>query len=127
MAPKDRKYTKSHEWIKVDGDHAIVGITEHAQEELGDITFVELPEVGESVEQGEECAEIESVKAASEIFAPVSGTIAEVNEELEDTPETVNSSPFEKGWIFKLKEFDEKQLDELLDAAAYEKVMEDEE
>lgn len=127
MAPKDRKYTKSHEWIKIDGDHAVVGITDHAQEELGDITFVELPEVDENVEQGEECAEIESVKAASEIFAPVSGTIAAVNEELEDTPETVNNSPFEKGWIFKLKEFDEKQLDELLDASAYEKVVEDEE
>ena len=127
MASDDRKYTKSHEWVKIEGDLAVVGITDHAQEELGDITFVELPEVDESVTRGDECAEIESVKAASEIFAPVDGVVAEVNEDLEDAPETVNQSPFDKGWIFKLKEFSPEQVDGLLDAAAYKKVLEKEE
>lgn len=125
MTPNDRKYTKSHEWIRVDGDMAVVGITDHAQEELGDITFVELPEVDDEVSRGDDCAEIESVKAASEIFAPLSGVIAEVNEDLEDNPETVNQSPYDKGWIFKIKEYDKGQLEELLDAAAYEKVVEE--
>ena len=125
MTPNDRKYTKSHEWIKVDGDMAVVGITDHAQEELGDITFVELPEVDDEVSRGDDCAEIESVKAASEIFAPLSGVIAEVNEDLEDNPETVNQSPYDKGWIFKIKDYDKGQLEELLDAAAYEKVVEE--
>ncbi len=123
--PKDRKYTKSHEWIKMDGDQAIVGITEHAQGELGDITYVELPEPETAVEQGGDCAEIESVKAASDIYSPVSGTVAEVNEALEDAPETVNESPYDKGWIFKLKDVDVSQLDALMDAAAYEASLED--
>ncbi|MFO7821058.1 MAG: glycine cleavage system protein GcvH [Lentisphaeria bacterium] len=127
MASDDRKYTKTHEWIKVEGDLTVVGITDHAQEELGDITFVELPEVDEKFEQGDEVAEIESVKAASEMFAPVSGVVAEVNEELEDNPELVNSSPFDKGWIYKFKDFDKSQLEGLLDATAYKKAAEEEE
>ncbi len=123
--PTDRKYTKSHEWIKMDGDQAIVGITEHAQGELGDITYVELPEPGTAVEQGGDCAEIESVKAASDIYSPVSGTVSEVNDALEDAPETVNESPYDKGWMFKLKDIDASQLDGLMDAAAYEASLED--
>ena len=90
MTPDDRKYVKSHEWIKVEGDLAIVGITDHAQESLGDITFIDPPSVGDAKEQGEDIAVIESVKAASDIYAPVSGVIAEVNDELEDAPERVN-------------------------------------
>lgn len=122
--PTDRKYTKSHEWIKLQGDVAIVGITDHAQGELGDITFVELPEVGESVSQGKSFAEIESVKAASEIYAPVSGTVIAANDALEDEPETVNASPFDRGWIVKIKDFDSAELDALLDADAYTRLME---
>mgnify|MGYP001553230360 CR=1 FL=1 len=125
MTPKDRKYTKSHEWIKVDGNLVIVGITEHAQSELGDITYVELPGPGTAVEQGGDCAEIESVKAASDIYSPVSGTVAEVNDALEDAPEIVNESPYDKGWIFKLKDVDVSQLAALMDAAAYEASLED--
>ena len=124
--PNDRKYTESHEWVKIEGDLAVIGITDHAQEALGDITFVELPEVDAAVEQGEECVEIESVKAASEVFAPLSGVITETNDELEDAPETINSSPFEAGWVFKIKDFDKSQFDALLDADAYQKSIEEE-
>ncbi|MCF7855305.1 MAG: glycine cleavage system protein GcvH [Candidatus Pacebacteria bacterium] len=127
MTPNDRKYTKTHEWIKMDGEVAVVGITDHAQENLGDVTFVELPEVGANVDKGDECAEIESVKAASDIYAPVAGEVAEVNEALEDAPELVNESPYEKGWIFKLKSIDSSELDALLDSAGYESVVEEEE
>ncbi len=124
MIPKDRKYTESHEWIKVENGLAIVGITDHAQSELGDITFVELAEVDEKKQAGEECGEIESVKAASDINAPVSGVIAEVNPELEQKPELVNQAPFEAGWLFKMKDFDEAGLSGLMDAAAYQTMIE---
>jgi len=125
MIPQDRKYTKAHEWVKIDGETATIGITEHAQEELGDITFVELPDVEEKYEQGADCAEIESVKAASDVYMPVSGVIAAVNEELEDAPEKINESPYEKGWIFQIKDFDQSQLDNLLDSEAYSKLLEE--
>ncbi len=125
--PQDRKYTKSHEWVKMEGDIAVVGITEYAQESLGDVTYVEPPEVGQNVEKGGECAEIESVKAASDIFAPISGEVAEINGALEDAPELVNESPYDKGWIFKLKNVDQNVLDELLDAAAYDEVVKEDE
>jgi len=120
MTPDDRKYVKSHEWIKVDGELALVGITDHAQESLGDITFIDPPGVGDVKEQGADVAVIESVKAASDIYAPVSGVVVAVNEELEDAPERVNEDPYGAGWIFKLKNFDADQLDGLLDAAGYE-------
>ncbi len=120
MTPDDRKYTKSHEWIRVEDDIAVVGITDHAQESLGDITFVELPSVGESVDAGSECAVIESVKAASDILAPVAGEITEVNNSLEDSPEMINESAYEDGWIFKLRDFDEDEVEALLDADQYE-------
>lgn len=125
--PSDRKYAESHEWIKVDGDIAIVGITDHAQDALGDITFIELPEVDAEYGKGDDCAVVESVKAASDIYAPVSGTVSEVNEKLEDEPELVNSSAFEDGWIFKLSNIDSAQLDSLMDAEQYEKFLADSE
>lgn len=120
MTPDDRKYVKSHEWIKIEGDLAVVGITDHAQEALGDITFIDPPSVGDEKAQGAECAVIESVKAASDIYAPVSGVVAAVNEELEDAPERVNADPYGAGWILKLKNFDVSQLDGLMSAADYE-------
>ncbi len=127
MTPDDRKYTKTHEWVKIENDCAVVGITDYAQESLGDITFVELPAVGDTVEQGEECGVIESVKAASDLYAPVSGEIAEVNTFLEEKPEAINRSAYEDGWIFKLRDFDEDQVERLMDADQYEAMLENEE
>lgn len=115
--PKDLQYTKSHEWVRVEGDIATVGITDHAQKALGDITYAECPQVDDSVEAGKECGSIESVKAASDIFSPVSGTVTEVNGELEDAPETVNGDPYGAGWLFKVKL--SAPVEGLLDADAY--------
>lgn len=126
MTPNDRKYVKSHEWVKVDGDLAVVGISDHAQKALGDITFIERPAVGKVVKQGAECGVIESVKAASDIYAPVSGVVAATNSELDSDPGVINQDPYGKGWILKLKDFDKAQLNGLLDAAAYDKVAEQE-
>ncbi len=103
MIPKELKYAKSHEWVLIEGDTATVGITQFAQEQLGDLTFVEVPEVGDTFEQGDEFGSVESVKAASEIYAPVAGEVIEVNEALEDAPEQINEDPYGKGWIIKLK------------------------
>ncbi|GHF95030.1 glycine cleavage system protein GcvH [Thalassotalea marina] len=119
--PSELKYATSHEWVRNEGNGIVtVGITEHAQELLGDMVFVELPEVGESVSTGDDVAVAESVKAASDIYAPVSGEIVEVNEDLEDSPELVNSDAFGDGWMFKIKLEDEGELDSLLDAEGYE-------
>ena len=115
--PKDLQYAKSHEWVRVEGDIATVGITDHAQKALGDITYTECPQVDDSVEAGKECGSIESVKAASDIFSPVSGTVTEVNGELEDAPETVNGDPYGAGWLFKVKL--SAPVEGLLDADAY--------
>lgn len=118
--PTELKYATSHEWVRNDGNGVFtVGITEHAQELLGDMVFVELPEVGASVTQGDDCAVAESVKAASDIYAPLSGEIVEVNDALADSPEQVNTSPYNDGWMFKIKASDESELDALLDAAGY--------
>jgi len=118
--PTELKYATSHEWVRNDGDGVYtVGITEHAQELLGDMVFVELPEVGDSVTQGDDCAVAESVKAASDIYAPLSGEVLEVNDALADSPEQVNASPYTDGWMFKIKASDETELDALLDAAGY--------
>ncbi len=126
--PSELKYTKSHEWARVEEDGTVtVGITEHAQELLGDMVFVELPEVGAAVEAGSECAVVESVKAASDVYSPVTGEVVEVNEALMDAPETVNSDAFGEGWMFRVRIDDEGQLDGLLDAEAYTEVMESEE
>lgn len=118
--PNELKYRDSHEWVRKEADGTFtVGITEHAQELLGDMVFVDLPEVGNSYAAGDECAVAESVKAASDIYAPISGKIVAVNEELGDAPELVNSEPYATGWLFRIKPSDESELDSLLDADAY--------
>ncbi len=122
MVPKDRKYTNDHEWVLRDGDNVRVGITDHAQKQLGDVVFVELPEVGLNVGRGEQVASVESVKAVGEVTAPVSGEIIEVNETLEATPDLVNKSPYEDGWVMVLRPDDPAELDALLDATAYEEL-----
>lgn len=114
-------YTQDHEWIAVENGVGTVGITQHAQEQLGDIVFVELPEVGSSHDQGDEVGTVESVKAASELYAPVSGEVTEVNEALADDPSKVNADPTGAGWMYKVKLADPGQLDELMDADAYAK------
>jgi len=124
MTPDDRKYAKSHEWVKMDGDVVAIGITDHAQEQLGDITYVELPQVGTALEADGEFGVIESVKAASDLYAPVTGEVSEINGELDGTPELVNQDPYGQGWIIKLKNCDAAQLDKLLDAAAYDAAVE---
>ena len=113
------RYTKDHEYVRLDGDVATVGITDHAQEQLGDIVFIELPEIGKSVEQGAEAAVVESVKAASEVYAPVSGEVIEVNGALEGEPAKVNADPLGDGWFLKLRVKDNSQFDALMDEAAY--------
>jgi glycine cleavage system H protein len=118
----DLRYTKEHEWVRIEGDMVTVGITPYAQEQLGDVVYVELPEVGRKVEQGKEMAVVESVKAASEVYAPVSGEVVEVNSVLSDAPATVNEDAQGKGWFVKLKVTDSKQLDSLLDEAAYKAI-----
>ncbi|CAM1649101.1 glycine cleavage system protein GcvH [Bartonella sp. B10834G6] len=112
-------FTEDHEWISLDGDLATVGITNHAQEQLGDLVFVELPEVGSTVKKGDSVAVVESVKAASDVFSPVDGTISEVNEALSDDPALVNQKAEKEGWLWKMKISDASQLDSLMDAAGY--------
>jgi glycine cleavage system H protein len=119
MYPKHVRYTKEHEWIAAEGDVGTVGITDFAQHELGDIVFVELPEVGRKVKAGETIGTVESVKAVSEVYSPVSGTVAEVNPALADAPETLNKDPQGAGWICKLKLGSPEELDGLMDADAY--------
>jgi len=120
LIPAELKYTKDHEWAKEEDGKIRVGITDHAQKELGDIVFVELPEVGKKVKKGEQVATVESVKAVGEVYAPVSGEVVEVNTSLESSPELVNKDPYGEGWIFVLKVDDPAALDALLDAAGYE-------
>lgn len=115
----DLRFSEEHEWVSVDGDVATVGISNFAQEQLGDVVFVELPEVGRTVSRGDEVAVVESVKAASEIYTPVSGEVVEINEVLADMPGTVNESPETDGWFFKLRMADASEVDELMDAAGY--------
>lgn len=117
MYPEDLKYAESHEWVKIEGDTATIGISSYAAKKLGDIVYVELPEVGDEVEAGEQMGTIESVKAASEFYSPITGEVIEINEELEDAPETVNDSPYEDGWFVKVKFT--KDPDSLMDSKAY--------
>jgi glycine cleavage system H protein len=120
--PEDLKYTRDHEWVRVEGDGtAVVGITDHAQHELGELVFVELPEAERAVQAGEACAVVESVKAASDVYAPLAGTIVAVNAALESEPGLVNRSPFGEGWLFRLRPA--QPIGELLDAAAYRKLV----
>lgn len=126
MYPSEFRYTKTHEWAKVEGDRVRVGITNYAQEHLGDIVFVELPEVGRQVKQGEAFGVVESVKAVSDCYAPVSGEVVEINEALADKPETLNQDPHGAGWMIVIRMSDPAELDNLMDAAAYEKHCEEE-
>ncbi|MGD8265411.1 MAG: glycine cleavage system protein GcvH [Chromatiales bacterium] len=126
--PSDLKYTKSHEWIRENGDGTVtLGITDHAQELLGDLVFVEVPETGTGVEAGGEIAVVESVKAASDVYSPVTGEVIEANEALADAPESVNDSPYENGWICKIRLSDAVELEGLLDADSYATHAEEEE
>lgn len=126
--PSDLKYTKNDEWVKVEGDVAIVGITDYAQEQLSDVVFVEiLLSEGDEASQGDSCATVESVKAAADVYLPVSGTVTEINEDLPDSPEVVNSDPYGEAWMVKLTLSDPTELDDLLDAAAYEAYCEERE
>ncbi len=122
--PQDLKYSEDHEWIKVEGNTVTIGITDFAQSELGDIVFVELPEEGDDISKGDSFGSVESVKTVSELYAPVSGSIVAVNEELDDSPELVNENPYEGAWMLKVELSDESELDNLLDAAGYQAVIE---
>ncbi|KAF1874620.1 hypothetical protein Lal_00007234 [Lupinus albus] len=123
---KDLKYADSHEWVKVDGNSATVGITDHAQDHLGDVVYVELPEIGATVKQGEGFGAVESVKATSDVNSPVSGKVVDVNEELSSSPALVNSSPYKKGWIIKVELSDNGELNNLMDSDQYSKFCEEE-
>lgn len=125
--PSELKFLTSHEWVAVDGDVATVGISEHAQELLGDLVFVELPEVGDELSAGDEVAVVESVKAASDVYSPISGQIIEVNEDLDDSPEIINTDAFGDGWIYKIKMSDPDEFNDLMTAESYaDSIIEDE-
>ena len=119
------RFTNDHEWIRIEGDTATVGITDYAQQQLGDVVFVELPDVGRVLERGKDAAVVESVKAASEVYAPIDGEVIEINTLLLDQPDTVNGDPQGKGWFFKVKLGDKAQLDTLLDEVAYNNLIQD--
>ena len=123
MVPGDLRYTKDHEWVRVEGDEALVGITEYAAEQLGDIVFVELPEAGRSLEQHATFGVVESVKAVSDLFAPIAGEVVATNDALAGKPELVNDDPYGEGWMLRVKLADASQADGLLDAAAYEQLI----
>jgi glycine cleavage system H protein len=122
MVPTELRYTKEHEWVRVEGDVATVGVTQYAADQLGDVVFVDLPEAGRSLDQFGTFGVVESVKAVSDLFAPLSGEVVEANAALTSQPELVNSEPYGAGWMLKLRVADAKQVDELLDAAAYNKL-----
>lgn len=117
--PEDLKYTDSHEWVRIEGNTATIGITDYAQEELGDVVYVELPDVGANFEAGDEAAGVESTKAHSDIYAPLTGEIVAVNEELEEDSALINTNPYTEGWIYKLKIMDDAEMDTLMDAETY--------
>jgi len=125
--PNEMRYLESHEWVRDEGDGtATIGITDHAQDSLGDVVFVELPELGRNIAAGEESGVVESVKAASDIFAPVTGEVIAINEQLEEQPELVNESPYGDGWFYRVKLADPEELEDLLDADGYTAMLEDE-
>ena len=123
MVPDDLRYTKDHEWVRLDGDTATIGITQYAADQLGDIVFVELPDVGKAIEQFAAFGVVESVKAVSDLFAPVSGEVTDINGALAADPELVNSDPYGEGWMLKLRIADPAQLDDLLDGEAYDELV----
>lgn len=124
MIPEDLRYTEEHEWIKIDGETAVIGITNHACEELGEIVFVETPEIGSEISQGDEFGSVESVKTVSSLYAPVSGTVTEINEELENNPDLVNESPYDAGWLIKVELADQAEIDDLMSPEEYETYLE---
>ncbi|WP_053218744.1 glycine cleavage system protein GcvH [Virgibacillus senegalensis] len=124
--PKELRYSEEHEWAKVEGNKVRIGITDHAQAELGDIVFVELPEVGDTIEAEEPFGSVESVKTVSELYAPINGKVVEVNEDLDDSPEFVNESPYEKAWMIVVETDDLSQVDELMSAEQYQEMIGDE-
>ena len=119
MVPENLRYTKDHEWIRVEGDSGVIGITDHAQEELGDIVYVELPKIGARLEQSASFGSVESVKAVSDIYCPVSGEVSDVNQGLAESPEKVNDDPYGNGWLIKLKLANPTQIEQLMSAAQY--------
>lgn len=125
--PKNLKYASTHEWARLEGNIVTVGITDHAQDALGDVVYVELPEVGDELSAGDEAGVVESVKAASDIYAPVSGEVIEINEALIDAPETINSDPYNEGWFYRMRVSDASELDNLLAADEYQEQVEAEE
>ena len=122
--PSDLRYTRDHEWVRLDGDEAVVGITDHAQEQLGDIVYVDLPALDAEVEQGQPFGEVESTKSVSDLYAPVSGVVVARNEQLDEQPELANTDPYGAGWLVALEPTDRSQLDGLLDAAGYRALLE---
>ena len=124
--PEELQYTKDHEWLMIEGNAARIGITDHAQQELGDVVYVELPDVGKTFDKGESFGSVESVKAVSEIYMPLSGTVTEVNEVLADTPEEVNSSPYGEGWMIRIEIADSSQISELITPDEYVTYVEEE-
>jgi glycine cleavage system H protein len=126
MTPHDRKFTKTHEWVKIEGTTAIIGLTDYAQDSLGDITFIELPPVGKKIIKEKSCCVIESVKAASDIYAPVSGEVSAVNKDLESHPEQINADPYGNAWIMKINKVTHNDVIDLMDAAAYDAFVESE-
>jgi glycine cleavage system H protein len=123
MIPDDRKYSQEHEWIQVDGDVVVIGVTDHAAGELGDVVYVDLPDVGAEYSAGDAVGSIESVKAVADLYSPVSGEVVEINDALDGDPGQVNKSPFDDGWMFKMRLADPGELDNLLDAAGYENLI----
>lgn len=123
QVPEGLHYTKEHEWVRVDGELAVVGLTHYAQDQLGDITYVELPEADSELEQMGEMCVVESVKTAADVYSPLAGVVAEINGDLEDAPELINQDCYGKGWLVKLKEFDQSGLKNLMDAAAYARLL----
>lgn len=124
--PDELKYTEEHEWIAIEADIATIGISDFAQSQLGDVVFVELPEVGDELEAGKPFGVVESVKAVSDVYSPLSGEVMEINEDLPDAPELLNTSPYEDGWMIKIRLSNPQELDDLLDAVAYQELVADE-
>jgi len=124
-SPADLRYTQSHEWVRLEGDIATCGITDHAQQSLGDVVYIDLPEVGDVLEKGSSAGEIESVKAVSDIYAPVSGEVVAVNDALEDAPETVNSAAFGDGWLFQIRVSNPAEVSQMLEPGAYDRMVEE--
>ena len=125
--PEDLRYTREHEWARKKGENLVIGITDFAQEQLGDVVYVELPDVGDPVKKGESFGVVESTKAVSELFAPLTGKVVEVNDPLADAPETINDDPYEEGWMIVIAPSDPKELDALMDAKAYRAFVEEQE